>query len=129
QSSRAGPFISLPSITAGNRRSHDVVGHHPVMPGVSKTSKAFIATCCLDGVHRVGIDPSTPGVLLSLGSCSQRLRGMRSHWFCVSNRSRYSQLDLCARIGFTPDCELASNNCDALVHAWQTVVSGARPCT
>jgi hypothetical protein len=34
------------------RMSHDVVGHHPIMPGVSKTAQAFVATHWLeDSLH------------------------------------------------------------------------------
>src|SRR5262249_34816683 len=34
------------------RMGHDVIGHHPLMPGVSKTAQAFIATRCLeDSLH------------------------------------------------------------------------------
>ena len=34
------------------RMGHDVVGHYAIMPGVSKTAKAFVATRCLkDGLH------------------------------------------------------------------------------
>ena len=31
---------------------HNVVGHHPLMPGVSKTTQAVLATRCLeDSLH------------------------------------------------------------------------------
>jgi hypothetical protein len=30
------------------RMGYDVVGHHPLMPGVSKTTQAFVATRCLE---------------------------------------------------------------------------------
>src|SRR5262249_42722497 len=30
------------------RMRHDVVGHYPIMPGVSKTAQAFVATRCLE---------------------------------------------------------------------------------
>ena len=30
------------------RMSHDVVGHHPLMPGMSKTAQAIVATRCLE---------------------------------------------------------------------------------
>src|SRR5215468_12379145 len=34
------------------RMGHNVVGHHPIMPGVSKAAKAFAATRCLeDSLH------------------------------------------------------------------------------
>jgi hypothetical protein len=34
------------------RMGHDVVCHHPIMPGVSKTAQPFVATRCLeDSLH------------------------------------------------------------------------------
>ena len=34
------------------RMGHDVVGHHPLMPGVSETAQTFVATRCLeDSLH------------------------------------------------------------------------------
>lgn len=34
------------------RMGHDVVGYHPIMPGVSKTAQSFVATRCVeDSLH------------------------------------------------------------------------------
>jgi len=34
------------------RMGHDVIGHHPLVPGVSKTAQAVVATRCLeDSLH------------------------------------------------------------------------------
>jgi len=30
------------------RMHHDVVGHHPLMPGISKTAQSFVSTRCLE---------------------------------------------------------------------------------
>jgi len=38
------------------RMGHDVIGHHPLMPGVSKTAQAFIATRCLENSLHVTHD-------------------------------------------------------------------------
>src|SRR5262245_53305110 len=49
----SGESLDMPGVEAvAERMGHDVVGHHPLMPGVSKTAQAFIATRCLeDSLH------------------------------------------------------------------------------
>src|SRR5262249_29830092 len=38
------------------RMGHNVVGHHPLMPGVSKTAQAVVATRCLEDSSHVTHD-------------------------------------------------------------------------
>lgn len=42
---------------------YDVVGHHPLVPGASKTAQAFAAACCLEDSLRVPHDDN-PFVLM-----------------------------------------------------------------
>jgi len=49
----SGESLDMLGVEAmAKRMGHDVVGHHPIMPGVSKTAQAFVATHCLeDSLH------------------------------------------------------------------------------
>jgi hypothetical protein len=47
------------------RMGHDVVGHHPLMSGVSKPAQAFIGTRCLEDRLHVTHDDNPFGHLQS----------------------------------------------------------------
>ena len=49
----SGESLDMLGVEAmAERMGHDVVGHHPLMPGVSKTAQAVVATRCLeDSLH------------------------------------------------------------------------------
>src|SRR6266567_6821079 len=49
----SGESLDMPGVEAmAERMGHNVVGHHPLMPGVSKSAQAVVATRCLeDSLH------------------------------------------------------------------------------
>jgi len=50
------------------RMSHDIVGHHPIMLGASKTAQAFVATRCLEDSLHVPTNPFAESHLPSEGN-------------------------------------------------------------
>jgi len=66
------------------RMGDDVVGHHPFVPGVSKTAQAFVATRCFeDSLHvpMMTILSCLRKPALPLGFAGRDIRGGGEKWF------------------------------------------------